>query len=116
MADERILGEGEFVSEVLRQNEERFSRKHKLIAEGFDFDKVVSRVGGLLEMKKEEVVSSSKSRANVRARDMVCYWSNNELGLSQVYLAKMFGISQPAVCSAIRRGQEFVKRRGYTLS
>jgi hypothetical protein len=39
--DERILNDGNFVEEVLRNFEEQLERKFRLKTHGFDFDKVV---------------------------------------------------------------------------
>lgn|GEM_PF-5970001 len=37
-----------------------------------------------------ETVSTSKNRQAVKARSLVCYWAYNELGISQIDLAKKF--------------------------
>lgn len=36
--DERILGDGDFVKEVLAKAQERMENRYRLIAEGFDFN------------------------------------------------------------------------------
>jgi predicted transcriptional regulator len=36
-------------------------------------------------------------------------------GLSQIALAEKFGISQPAVSAAVRKGERIVKAAGYEL-
>ena len=114
-ADERILGEGEFVTAVLQQAGEQFERRYHLKAEGYDFEAVVKRVSKLLEMESNQVVTNSKNKQAVRARSIVCYWAFNELGMNQTELAEKFGISQPAVSSAVRKGEEIVRTDGYEL-
>ena len=47
-ADERILGDSEFVSEILHETDERFERRYRLKSKGYDFDKIVAIVGALL--------------------------------------------------------------------
>ncbi len=44
-----------------------------------------------------------------------CYWVSCELGLSQVWLARRLGISQPAVSSAVERGRKVAEEKNYTL-
>ena len=51
----------------------------------------------------------------VKARDLICYWANLELGISITALAKKFGLSQPTVSVAVRRGEKLTKENKYTL-
>lgn len=107
-ADERILGDGDFVSEILQDAQERLDRKYRLKAAGYDFEKIVRSVGHLLGIEPQHVITSGKRRYEVEARDIVCFWASRELGLSQVYLARKFGVSQPAISTAIKRGEKIV--------
>ncbi len=115
-ADERLLGDGEFVTGVLKEANERHDRKYRLKSGGFDFDKIVVRIGELLKLRPEQVVSSGKSRYEVEARSIVCYLASAELGVSQVYLAQKFGVSQPAICPAIRRGKKIFAKKKLQLT
>ena len=113
--DERILGDGDFVEEVLRRSEEKLERKFRLKAQGFDFDKVVERIAYLLDVSFAEVLASGKKRQTVMARSLLCFWVVRELGLSQVWLSRRLGISQPAVSSAVERGRKLAEEMHYTL-
>ena len=115
-ADERILGGGDFVSEVLQAAQECLDRKYRLKAAGYDFEKVVHRVGNLLGLQPQQVVTSGKRRFEVEARNMVCYWASKELGMSQVFLAQKFKVSQPAISGAILRGEKIIIERKLQLS
>ncbi len=81
----------------------------------FIFEAVVERVVKLLGMDSNQVVTNSKNKQAVRARSLVCYWAFNELGMNQTELAQKFGISQPAVSSAVRKGEKTVRTGGYEL-
>jgi putative transposase len=48
--DERILGESEFVKDVLSKQEEKFNRRYWLRAQGYDFEQVVQRVAEVVEI------------------------------------------------------------------
>jgi REP element-mobilizing transposase RayT len=113
--DERILGDGDFVEEVLRKSEEQLEKRFRLEREGFDFDRVVDRVAGLLRISPAEVLAKGKKRQTVAARSLLCFWASRELGLSQVWLAHRLELSQPAVSAAVDRGRELVEERGYAL-
>ncbi len=115
-ADERILGDGDFVESVLYQANEQFERTYSLKARGYDFAKIVGRVATLLEMPVGEVKSASKRRACVKARSMVCFWAHKQIGMSQMELARKFGVTQPAVCAAVRNGQKIIEENQFKLS
>ena len=62
--DERILGESEFVGEVLKAAEEAMERRYGLRAEGFDLERIIGRVAELFGMRAEEI----KTRVEVPER------------------------------------------------
>ena len=113
--DERILGEGEFVKSVIKEAEENIERRQRLRAQGYDFQKVVSRAGELIGLNVEEVIKPEKQPQRVQARSLVCYWAVIELGLVGTSVAKMLGMSQPAVSKAVQRGRRLAADKGYTL-
>jgi hypothetical protein len=43
--DERILGEGEFIENVLRTSEEELERRYRLRTQGYDLERLIRRVG-----------------------------------------------------------------------
>ncbi len=60
--DERILGDSEFVQQVLDNAGEQFEQKYKLRAQGYDFDSVAERVGQLLQLSVAQVMAPGKNR------------------------------------------------------
>jgi putative transposase len=114
-SDQRILGESDFVSDVLRESEEQFSRKYRLKSMGYDFERVVERVSRLFQLEKEYITGKGRQKERVRARDLVCYWSVVELGMSMVDLARKFDITPGAVSYAVERGGEIAREGGHRL-
>ena len=47
--DECILGDGEFVIQVLAETEEQFQHKYRIKAEGYELDKVINRVAKITQ-------------------------------------------------------------------
>ncbi len=113
--DERILGDGDFVDEVLSQAEEHLEERYRLQAEGYDLDTLIERAGELVEMSPEEIIERGKERRKVEARSILCYWATDSLGISQRELAKRLKLTQPAVSQAVRRGKYLVKSQLYSL-
>lgn len=114
-SDQRILGESDFVLEVLSESEEMFSRKYRLKGKGYDFDKVADRVSQIFKIEKEYIIGKGRQKKRVQARDLLCYWSAAELGISMVDLARKFDITPAAVSYAFQRGERIAKECGYKL-
>jgi hypothetical protein len=113
--DERILGDGDFVTQVLRDAEENYARKYRLKAKGWELEHVLDRITELLHVSREEVLDSSKVRLRVEARGLLCYWATKELNITQIYLAERLAITQSAVSRAVRKGEALMRRGQYSL-
>jgi putative transposase len=114
-SDQRILGESDFVNDVLSESEAQFSRKYKLKRQGYDFEKVVERVCKIFQMDKEFVTGRGKQRDRVRGRDLLCYWGVVDLGMSMVDVARRLNITPAAVSYSVQRGEKTAKEKDYQL-
>ena len=108
-------GESNFVQDVLFESEESFTLKYKLKRRGFNFEKVVDRVSLLFQLEKDYITGRGRQKNRVQARDLVCYWSAIELGISMKDLAKRLEITLAAVSYAVKRGEEATKEGDYLL-
>lgn len=113
--DERILGDSEFVEKALENSNEKYERRYRLKARGFDVKKVAERVAQVMEIDPDQVWTGGKQHKIVRARSLLCYWATKELGVSQVWLSRKLGISQAAVSLSVARGLQIVKRRQFQI-
>ncbi len=107
--DERILGESDFVKEVLAGQKERFERRYWLKAQGYNIDRVVEKAAEIFEMEPAEVRKPGNQPKRVKARSLACYWAVRELGMSGTSVSKLLGIGQPAVSRAVVRGEKLVE-------
>jgi hypothetical protein len=114
--DERILGDGNFVAEVLAQAEEAMARRYRSRLKGLDLGQVARRVGEIFDMEVEEVWSAGKSRKVVQARSMLCYWAVRELHITMTELARRLNLSITAVSNSVAREENLAKTAGYALS
>ncbi len=114
-SDQRILGGSDFVRDVLSESEGQFSRKYKLKNLGYDFEKVIERVCRLFRLEKDYITGRGRQKERVKARDLVCYWSVVELGMSMVDVARRFDIMPAAVSYSVQRGEKMAKKEGYQL-
>jgi hypothetical protein len=113
--DERILGSGEFVLEVMKAAGQTWERTHALKVEGLDFAAINQHVARLFNLSPEEVLLSGKYPNRVAARSTLCYFLVRELGMTATAVAERLGMGQPAVSIAVSRGEAIVKERGLSL-
>jgi REP element-mobilizing transposase RayT len=114
-SDERILGDGDFVSEILSQSEESYKKHAVLKARGVDVDFIAKRVAALLDMPEQDVWKEGKFRDIVRARSLLCYWAVRELGETMTSLAHRMNISIVAVSKSVMRGADIAESEGFKL-
>jgi putative transposase len=74
--DERILGDGAFVNEALKNAEESFKERYRLKADGYDLDKLIHRVGEITQLKSEEILDRIRDAKRTKARSILCYWAD----------------------------------------
>ena len=114
-SDERILGDGDFVENVLKKAQESLERKYKFDAQGYDFDWLVNRVAQCLSIEPKDVLTRGKYKQTVKARSLLCYWGTQELGMTTVELAKKLNLAQPTVSQSAMRGRKIVLEEGLKL-
>ena len=80
-SDERILGDGNFVEQVLSAANEQMDRKNILIAKGYNLGMIADKVGSVMEIDASEIYKSGKSRSRVAARSLFCFGPSENLVL-----------------------------------
>ena len=114
-SDERILGDGDFVEEVLTEADDRLHRRYSMKAKGIDFDRVVQQVAHVLKLKPADVLKRGKKPETVKARNILCYWANRELGMTTVEISERLGVCQSAVSRCALRGERTATENNYRL-
>jgi REP element-mobilizing transposase RayT len=113
--DERILGDSDFVKEVLTEQKEQFEGRYWLKAQGYDIDRVVQKVAEVFEIEPEQIWKPGNQPLRVKARSLVCYWAVRELGMSGTSVGKLLGLGQPAVSRAVVRGEKLTQYMNLSL-
>jgi REP element-mobilizing transposase RayT len=113
--DERILGESDFVLQVLKQHNEQLEQRTRIRSRGVDPQQAAARVKEIFGLTLEELSHGSRQRAVVKARSVLCYWAVKELGMSGVQTARWLGIGQPAVQRSVIRGEKIVRELSLVL-
>jgi REP element-mobilizing transposase RayT len=113
--DERILGDGDFVKEVLESCRQQLERRYQYLAQGYDFNWLVDQVANLLSLDQQIVTRRGRYPDTVEARSVLCYWAARGLGISTLELSKRLGISQPTASQSVKRGENIVKEKKLKL-
>ena len=113
--DERILGDDDFVMDVLSNANELIDIRYKLKSLGYTIESLEQRVLELYQIEKEELYSKSRQKVRAEARSVFCYWAVRELGLEGTRMAKRLNMSQPGVVYAVKKGEKIVKTNNFQM-
>ncbi len=113
--DERILGDGQYVQDVINQAAETLDRQYRLKAQGMDIEQVARRVAQIMDMSIKEVWSRGKYRRIFKVRSLLCYWAVRELGISMASLSRRLHTSLAAVSQSVQHGENLAKENHYHL-
>ncbi len=113
--DERILGDSDFVKNVLKSAEEELEQKYDLKAKGYDFDRVVRWVAEVMIIDIDQVTAFGKSPQTFKARSLLCFWAHRKLGMTTIEIGRRINISQSAVSRSSMRGQKIERESRFEL-
>jgi putative transposase len=105
--DQRILGSGDFVSNVMKDANEALDQTAKF---DISLDELISRVCAKFEIRVKELISKSRKRYLSQARGVVCYLAVDELGYSGDDVARSLRISGRGVSDCRERGKKIVDK------
>lgn len=109
-ADERILGSGDFVHEILKEAEEKQLRQLKLRQSGLNIAEIISQECRKSKISPEELKRGSKRRKVSEARATIACRSSEELGLSGAEIARHLGVNTSSVNRAIASVEESAEK------
>ncbi|NCO67304.1 MAG: hypothetical protein COY75_02600 [Nitrospirae bacterium CG_4_10_14_0_8_um_filter_41_23] len=105
-SDERILGNGDFVQEILKEAEEKYLRQLKFRQSGLNIAEIIRQECKKGKISPEELKRGSKRRKVSEARTIIARRSSEELGLSGAEIARHLGVNTSSVNRAIARVEE----------
>lgn len=113
--DERILGDGLFVKEILANAEEKLKKKYQMEAEGYDLKKLTKRVSEITGISPKQIFDRQRDKKRTDARSILCFWAKEELGMTQRELALGLNLTPPAISHAVKRGRMIVEKNSYMI-
>jgi len=77
---------------------------------------VEERVCEIYGIDLDEIYSKSRVQAIADARGLFCYWAVEKLGYKLTDMARRFGMTEPGVGYAVRRGKKIAGDKEFRLS
>ncbi len=104
-ADERILGDPNFVVEVLRAADQKMEKTVELTKSGWDLERLVNIVCSQMSVSKEELKGKGRKNRVSQAKALIAYLGFKDLGVKKTEIARFFGISKQAVGRTVQTGE-----------
>lgn len=101
--DERILGSGDFVHEILKETEEKELRQLKLKRSGRTIRKIIDEECEKGGISPQEVVNGVRRRAVSSLRAEIASRGRTELGLSSAEMARHLGVAASSISRLIEK-------------
>jgi putative transposase len=103
--DERILGSGDFVNEILKEAEERETRQIKVKRSGHTIEAIITQECKKAKVGIQELKRGNRRRQVCTARTEIARRSREELGLSGAEIARHLGVNTSTINRALARGE-----------
>jgi len=107
IGDERILGDSAFVEQSIKEDDIKMKQEIRLKKQGWDLKKMVRYVCKRFKLKEDQIRVSGRNNTVSHARDVLCFWAKEHLGLTSTQLEAQLKLSQSAVSRAAKRGRDY---------
>jgi putative transposase len=114
--DERILGDGNFVSEVLKISEEEMEKSEKLLQAGWTLEKIIEYICLKMNIEAKDLTKKGRNNAISKAKACIFTLSKDILGMNGNEIGKYFNCTKQAVSMNILKGREIIKQDNICLN
>jgi putative transposase len=101
VSDQRVLGDGEFVEQVLSEMDELSKENLRIRRKGIDLSLLANKVCDVDGVSMGELRSGSRRREIVTARGVFSWLAVTELGYSGAEVARFLGVTTSCVTRAV---------------
>ena len=109
-SDERVLGSGEFVDQILQEVEDRQLRQMKLRRRGGSIEDIIQEECKKQKVSEQELRKGSRRGIVSEVRAEIACRSKDELGISGAEIARYLGVNTSSITRALAKKDEFVKK------
>ena len=112
VSDQRVLGNGEFVEQVLSEMDEQSKQNLRLKGKGMALSLLAKKVCNIDGVSVGELRSGSRRREIVNARGVFSWLAVRELGYTGAEVARFLGVTTSCITRVVSSGKE-PKKKGY---
>lgn len=113
--DERMLGDADFVNEVLKAHEEELKEAERLKQKGWNLEKIVKEICGRLGVKQKDLRNKSRNNKLALAKQLISYYAYIELKIPGAELLKLLDIKRSSLSVLIKKGEIYTGKNNYKL-
>jgi chromosomal replication initiation ATPase DnaA len=106
MADQRILGDSNFVQEVVSDPDDFIKKNLRLSGQRKDIAALAEEVCKKYDVSSGELESGGRRHAVVKAREVVSWIAVRELGYSGAEVARYLGVTTSCINRLISSGKK----------
>ena len=110
--DDRILGDGDFVTDMRQTFDEHMDPKETLLRQGWTLDQLARDICQRLSVDIATLREKGRANPLSQAKAALAYLGHTSLGLSRREIARYLGVSTPAITYIIRSGKAAVEEHG----
>jgi len=112
IGDERLLGDSDFVTAVLKSDNIDIDERTKMHQQGWDITNLIEEVCAYFEVSPTDIVKKGRQNKISNAKNVICYWGTQVLGLASTELTNYLHLSQPSISKASKRGEDYCRQFG----
>jgi REP element-mobilizing transposase RayT len=105
VSDQRILGDGEFVQEVISELNEQVKKNLRLSGQRINIDDLAEKVCEKYNISRGEMRSGSRRHDIVIARGVLSWIAVRELGYSGADVARYLGVTTSCITRIVSKGK-----------
>lgn len=114
--DDQILGEGDFVTDILKEAEEQLRRKDKMKLQKWTIDRLVHEVCEMMSIEEEKLKRRGRLNVVSYAKSIIAYWGYKELDISCADIGRYLDITKQSVHALVQQGEVYVKQKNLKLT
>jgi len=99
----------------LKEANEKLDKIEERRRNGWHLEKLQKEVSKIFRIQEKVIMEKTRTRKIALAKAVFAYCAYEELGEQGTTIARMLGISRPAVTKAIHRGRTFVQENNIKL-
>ena len=104
--DERILGGGDFVSDILRDADQRVKRYLPVREKGTQKERIIKEMSEKEGVGEGELRMGGQARRVSRVRSKIAWRLSRECGIPLAEIARELGVCTSAIAKAVRKAEE----------